>query len=145
MTRHAAGFTLTEMVVVLVIAVVLAAFAIPMFSYREIDNAWFHEQVRASVRYAQRTAVAQRRCVYVQVVGTQLRLLYGDASCAITAIPVRELATDQAFAIDAPSGIALAAAPNPFRFNGLGQPGSAAAVTVGTRTVTVNAETGYVE
>lgn len=145
MMRRLRGFTLVEIVVVLVITTILAAFAFPLFDLREIDNAWFQEQVRSGVRYAQRTAVAQRRCVFVQVTPTQLSLLYDDGACAISATPLRELATDQAFALAAPAGIALSAAPNPFRFNGLGQPSSAAVITVGTRTVTVNAETGYVQ
>lgn len=145
MRRSLQGFTLAELVIVIVIAAILAAIAIPQFNLREIDNAWFHEQVRSGVRYAQRTAVAQRRCVFVSVTPAQLSLFYGDSSCAMTANPVRELATDQAFVLDAPTGVALGAAPNPLRFNGLGQPGAAATVTVGTKAVTVAAETGYVQ
>lgn len=145
MNRRARGFTLAELVTVIAIAAVLAALAIPQFSFRDIDASWFHEQVRSSVRYAQRTAVAQRRCVFVSVAATQLSLFYGDAACAITATPVTELATNQAYVINAPAGVTLSSAPNPFSFNGLGQPSSAASVSVSGRTVTVNAESGYVQ
>lgn len=145
MKRHALGFTLAELVTVIVIAAILAAIAIPQFNPRGIDAAWFHEQVRSGVRYAQRTAVAQRRCVFVSVTATKLSLLYGDATCAITASPVTDLATNQAFELTAPSGVTLGAAPTPFSFNGLGQPSSAASVNVDGKTVTVNAETGYVQ
>jgi MSHA pilin protein MshC len=145
MKRRALGFTLAELVIVIVIAAILAAIAIPQFNLREIDAAWFHDQVRSGVRYAQRTAVAQRRCVFVSVTATKLSLLYGDAGCAITAIPVTDLATNQAFELTAPAGVTLGAAPNPFSFNGLGQPSSAASVSVDGKTVTVNAETGYVQ
>jgi MSHA pilin protein MshC len=145
MRRHASGFTLAELVIVIVIAAILAAIAIPQFNLREIDAAWFHEQVRSGVRYAQRTAVAQRRCVFVSVTATQLSLLYGDPACAITATPVTDLATNQAFVLTAPTGVTLGAAPNPFSFNGLGQPSAAASVTVDGKTVTVNAESGYVQ
>jgi MSHA pilin protein MshC len=145
MKGRTGGFSLTELVIVIVIAAILAAFAIPRFNLREIDASWFHEQVRSGVRYAQRTAVAQRRCVFVSVAPTQLSLLYGDASCAITAAPVRDLATNQPFVLAAPTGVTLSAAPNPFGFNGLGQPSAAATVTVAGKAVVVNAETGYVQ
>jgi hypothetical protein len=79
------------------------------------------------------------------VTPTQLELRYGDASCAITATHLRDLSRNQSFVLTAPSGVALSAAPNPFRFNGLGQPGSAATVTVGAKIVAVNAESGYVQ
>ncbi len=63
----------------------------------------------------------------------------------MTATPVRDLATDQPFVLAAPSGVPLALAPNPLRFNGLGQPSAAATVSVAGQTVVVNAETGYVQ
>lgn len=143
--RRMRGVTLPELVIVIVIAAVLAAIAIPQFNQPQIEATWFHEQARATVRYAQRVAVAQRRCVFVSVAAPNLRLFYGDASCAITATPVSDLASGNPVVIAAPTAVALSAAPNPFRFNGLGQPGAAATVSVGTRTITVNAETGYVQ
>ncbi|MEX2199125.1 MAG: prepilin-type N-terminal cleavage/methylation domain-containing protein [Burkholderiales bacterium] len=145
MRRLQRGFTLAELVVVIVIAAILAAIAIPQFNQPEIDAAWFHEEARSTVRYAQRTAVAQRRCVFVEVTPPQLRLVYGDASCVISATAVANLASGNPVEITAPSGVALSAAPNPFRFNGLGQPSAAATVSVGGRTIVVNAETGYVQ
>lgn len=142
MRRYALGFTLAELVTVIVVAAILAAIAIPQFNLREIDAAWFHEQVRSGVRYAQRTAVAQRRPVFVVVeAGPRLALCYADPCGA----RVTELATGNSFLLNAPSGVALSISVSPLSFNGLGQPSSGATLNVGGKTITINAETGYVQ
>lgn len=140
--RRARGFSLAELVIVIVIAAILAALAIPQFNTREIDATWYHEQVRSAVRYAQRTAVAQRQQVFVVVeAGPQLALCYADP-CGTR---VTGLSTGQPYRLVAPAGVGLAISATPLSFNGLGQPSSAATVTVGSRVITVNAETGYVQ
>ena len=48
--RRARGYSLAELVVVIVIATILAAIAIPQFNQPEIDATWYHEQVRSAVR-----------------------------------------------------------------------------------------------
>ncbi|MGH8686108.1 MAG: pilus assembly FimT family protein [Burkholderiales bacterium] len=145
MSARQQGYSLMELVLVIVVLAILAAIAIPQFDLRTANAAWYHEQVRSGVRYAQRAAVAQRRCVFVTVSGTQVALFYGDASCVITATPLTQLANGQNYVLPVPSGVSVSAAPGTFGFNGLGQPSSAATVTVGSRTITVNAETGYVQ
>lgn len=143
MNTRARGFTLTELVVVIAVASILAAIAIPQFNQPEIDATWFHEQVRAGVRHAQRTAVAQRRQVFVLVeAGPRLALCYADPCGAAR---VTELATGNPVLLNAPSGVALSISASPLSFNGLGRPSSGATLSVGGRTVTVNAETGYVQ
>ena len=143
MNIRARGFTLTELVVVIAVASILAAIAIPQFNQPEIDATWFHEQVRAGVRHAQRTAVAQRRQVFVLVeAGPRLALCYADPCGAAR---VTELATGNPILLNAPSGVALSISASPLSFNGLGRPSSGATLSVGGRTVTVNAETGYVQ
>ena len=143
MNRRARGFTLAELVVVIVIAAILAAVAIPQFNQPAIDATWYHEQVRSGVRYAQRTAVAQRRQVFVLVeAGPRLALCYADPCGAARVI---ELATGNPVLLNAPGGVALSISASPLSFNGLGRPSSGATLSVGGRTVTVNAETGYVQ
>ena len=136
------GFTLTELAIVIVIAAILAALVIPQFNIRDIDAAWYHEQVRSGVRYAQRTAVAQRRPVFVVVeAGPRLALCYADP-CGTR---VTDLATGNPVLLNAPSGVSLSISVSPLSFNGLGQPSSAATINVGGQTIAVNAETGYVQ
>jgi MSHA pilin protein MshC len=140
--KRARGFSLVELVVTIVIATIIAVIAIPRFTDSESKATWFFEQVKAGVRYAQREAVAQRRCVFVSTSATQLQLFYGDSSCAITATPLADFATGAAYVLTAPSGVTIG--PTTFSFNGLGQPSAPVSLSVGSRTITVTAETGYV-
>jgi len=141
--RARGGYSLIELAVTIVIAGILAALAIPLFTQPEIDATWFHEQVKAGVRYAQRQAVAQRRCVFVAVSAPQLELFYGDASCVITGTRLTQLATGANYILTAPSGVTLAPATT-FSFNALGRPSAGVTITVAGKPVTVTAETGYV-
>ena len=82
MTRQPreAGFTLTELVLVIVIAGILSAAV-----YNKIDVASFKaegttDQVKSAVRYAHKLAVAQRRNVYISAAGNDVSLCY-DSGC----------------------------------------------------------------
>ena len=133
------GFSMLELVVVLVIVGVLAAVFVPRFTQPEIDATWYHEQVKAGVRYAQRQAVAQRRSVFVRVQPALLELCY-DAGCAV---PLTHITTGVPYALNAPSGVTLSPSTT-FSFNGLGQPSAALTLNVGGHLLNVTGETGYV-
>ena len=130
------GYSALELVIALVIAGILAALAMPYFADREANATWFQEQVKAALRYAQRQAVANRRPVHVFLAASQVRLCF-DNPCTNELIHHR---------LDAPSGVAISTGTANFFFNGLGKPsiGSTLNFTVGGKTVTVHAETGYV-
>ena len=58
------GFTLVELVTIIVILGILAAAAAPRFFDRNVfDSRGFNDQVIATLRHAQKTAIAQRRFV----------------------------------------------------------------------------------
>ena len=147
--RRPQGFSLLELVVVLILAGILTALAIPRLTNTESQATWFHEQVKAAVRYAQRQAVAQRRCVFVSLQSSapQVRLSYGDNNCADTGTRLTEISTGADYVLTAPSGVVFPPpTPAQFAFNSLGQPtGGAVAFSTGGGTINVNADTGYVQ
>jgi MSHA pilin protein MshC len=137
----AAGFTLTELVVVIIIATVLAAFAVARIDRKGFDTEGYANQVAATVRYAQKLAVAQRRSVTVTVSGNSISLTYPAPVSAAVMMPP---STDP-YVISAPSGVTIADAS--FTFDALGRPSAGTTLTVSgdaPRTITIEAETGYV-
>jgi MSHA pilin protein MshC len=135
---RADGFSLLELIVVIALAGILAALAIPHFTDTESRATWYSEEVKAAMRYAQRQAVAQRRNVYVCIGATSISLAY-DAGCSTL---LTQPGTTAAYSLTAPSGASLTVAT--FSFNALGQPSSAQSLAIAGHTVTVEAETGYV-
>jgi len=140
-----AGFTLIEMIVVVMVLSVLAVVVMPRMSGpNDFDTQAFHDRALAAVRYAQKVAIAQNTTVFVITAGNVLSLCF-DAGCAVA---VNDPAATQALTVAAPSGTTLTSSAGSFSFDGLGRPsGGAVVFTVGgtpTRTFTVEQETGYV-
>lgn len=158
------GFTLVELVLILVIAGILAVFALPrMFDRNTFDTRAWSDEAKAMVRYAQKMAIAQNRRVFVNFNGNSVALCY-DAACAVHVRSTSNQKASVACGNDAtwmciaiPGNVAIVPANANFYFNALGRPFNAIdnnpvssrlnfAVTGGdlTRTITVEPETGYV-
>ncbi|MBY0241138.1 MAG: prepilin-type N-terminal cleavage/methylation domain-containing protein [Burkholderiaceae bacterium] len=80
--RGSAGFTLVELITVMVVVGVLGAVAAPRFFDRKaFDAVAFSNQVASILRYGQKTAIAQNRSVYVRLNGSSVALCF-DSTCA---------------------------------------------------------------
>lgn len=152
------GFTLVELVVTMIIIGILAVVALPRFDLlRGYDEIGYRDKVKATLEYARKSAVAQRRYSCVSVSGSNLTLTidqnipeaYIPGTCPANplALPTPDNACGGATnQICAPSGITLAG-PATLTFTPLGKPSAAGGYTVtgdAAHAITVEAETGYV-
>ncbi len=141
--RQSSGFTLVELVMVLVIAGILSATALPKFSDNSVfQSRGFADQVLATLRYAQKTAIAQHQNVCVNLAVTTVTLTIDNAACS-TNLNLPDRPTNS---LTAPTDITLTTTAATLTFDANGRPSTAATITIPevSTAITVEAETGYV-
>lgn len=146
----AAGFTLTELVVVIAIAAILSAFAVARINTASFDTEGFANQVSATLRYAQKIAISQRRNVAVAISAGAVSLTYPDAPLSGTAL--HKPPSADPFTVSKPSGATLTGTlvGTTLTFSALGKPSPAGGTIIVSGgdiapiTITVESETGYV-
>jgi len=138
------GFTLIELVMTIVIVGVLAVTVFPRFFDRlTFDSRSFSDGVIATVRYAQKAAIAKHRFVCVTITSSNVSLKYGTTSaCADGSLQIPPGKSS----LGVPGGVTVTAAS--FSFDSLGRPSAPQSILINgggvAKTITVAAETGYV-
>lgn len=144
------GFTLIELITVMILVGIVAVVTLPRMSllggWNEIG---YRDRVKATLEYARKSAVAQRRVVRVTIAGSALTVEAqqqtpeGEGTAGWRAL-ILPGSNSNSFA--APSGVSLAPANDTVTFSALGRPDAAKSYTVsgGVGTITVEAETGHV-
>ena len=142
------GFTMVELVTAIVIIGILATVVMPRFMGRDtFASRGFYDEAQSVVRYAQKTAIAWRRPVYVCITATTVSAGTVSGCGTLVAHPV----TGNPLTTTAPSGVTLTTAS--FSFDGGGRPSPNAQTTITfnsgiagdpARQIVVEAETGYV-
>lgn len=151
------GFTLVELVVILIIVGILAVVVVPRFmDAGSFDARGYHDQSLAMLRYAQKVAIARRTPVFVNVDQTSSTIcltFVADPGCT-SGTGVLNPADNQWFRRTAPDGVTFSASTS-FSFSALGRPQPDAGVSGPlisfnitydgvSRAVQVERETGYV-
>jgi len=141
---HRRGFTLIELITVMIVIGILAVFVLPRFAnVDDFDARGFQDETRSLLQYAQQSAVAQHRYVCVSFSASGASLSAGATSACGTPLTGPNGATP--FTVTARSGTGYSTAPSNFYFDALGKPSTGQTITVtGSGSVTVEAETGYV-
>jgi MSHA pilin protein MshC len=142
---------------VMVIAGILAAVIAPRFFDADVfKSRGFADQVQASLRYAQKTAIAQHRNVCVAMTASDITLTIANAIPSLATSPCNTplvLPGQATNSISTPS-TSITLSPASFGFDALGKPfdapgtSSTAQKTItisgATNNIVVEAETGYV-
>ena len=144
------GFTLVELVLVIAIVALLAAFAAPRFFDNQVfDERSYHDELVSAVRYAQKVAVGSGCSVRIVIDPsgyslTQQSSLAGHCDPADATFPVPVLLPDgQPMTGGTPQGVVAGPAVTVV-FDALGSTDLVAdqALTVGARSFTIQAESG---
>jgi MSHA pilin protein MshC len=159
--RSQRGFTLIELIMVVVMLGVLAVFAAPkILNTGDVNARGLHDETLALLRYAQKAAIGQRRmvCVSFNTSGTTHGATLTLENPTLTGTPLVCNANlvgpkgENPATVTAKSGAAYVSAPAVV-FDGLGQPVSTARVALADNvlitftnaaSITIEAGTGYV-
>jgi len=143
MMNKPCGYTLFELVIIIVLLGILSVFVIPRIDLAGFRSTGFSQQALASIRFAQKLAISSGCGVEVEISGAnpdvcQLRWsgCAGNASIANPASGQNDFCADS-------TPIGVAPSVN-FTYDLLGVPSSGQSFTVDGRTFIVEPNTGFV-
>ncbi len=148
-TQAQFGFTVLELVVVMVVIGILSVVVLPRLSlFDGFDQLGYRDRVRATLEYARKSAVAQRRKVQVKLEANKVTVMIAsDVPEATTTTFNRNLVLpgSNSHTFNAPAGVTLSP-PADLVFDALGQPsaGGSFTITGSSAPIVVEAVTGYV-
>ena len=138
-TIREAGFTLIELVVVLLLAAILAAIVLPnlnLDNFRQIGGV---QQATAAVRFAQKQAIVSGCQVDVFISGNNCTLNWNG--CTSASLPNPQTGNNN-FCLNSNPGVSPAVS---FSFNNIGAPSAGQSINFANgRTLIVEPNTGFI-
>lgn len=150
--RPRLGFTLIELVLIILILGALAVFAAPRLNIGGFNNYTFRQEVVNALRYAQKTAVASRCDVQVDIRSDRVTLSYrsGGTSSECGNGDFTETLPHPSrgghFVVRARRDAAIASGTGTIEFDGRGSPDAGVQITfAGGDSVAVIEDTGFID
>ena len=152
--RNHSGVTLIELVMVILLIGILAVYAAPKFDISIFRNNNFFLQATSSIRYAQKQAIASGCNIEVNINAAGCNLQWSNpsatASCPTDTTVINSPSNGSTNFCNNSTPAGSPTGGN-FRFDSIGRPmdtsntllTTALSIVIGTRTILVEAETGY--
>ncbi len=143
---YSLGFSLIELIAVLMIVSILAVVAIPRLWGSGYDESRLYDATIAALRYAHRAAVTSQRTVCASFSATQLTLTYdpnyGGTTCSANLVSPGSGATP--YTVTAPGSTSYTSFSN-FYFDRVGTPSTGQTIVLsGGQSIVVETVSGYV-
>jgi MSHA pilin protein MshC len=140
-----AGFTLVELVLMLVLIGVLAATVAPRLSGSAIDEVRFYNETLAFLRYAQKTAISQRRKVCVAFTATAVTATVSSSFSGACGSALTGPGGVSPYSATAQNGAGFSSTPSPIVFDAAGAPDNPQSLAlVNSNAIVVEPGSGYV-
>jgi len=148
--KRAAGFTMVELIMVIVILGILAAVAMPRMDtsgYRALE---FHDMTVAALRFAQKTATSHRRMVCVAFTASSVTLTIdhdNSGACNGQALNLPGMNSNIVQSLDTTNAVITSGTPSglDFSFNADGIGTDRSIAITGQTVISVVGTTGYVQ
>tara|TARA_R110002072_G_scaffold296981_1_gene469355 strand:- start:1842 stop:2297 length:456 start_codon:yes stop_codon:yes gene_type:complete len=143
------GFTLIELIVVIVVIAILVSYAIPRLNLNTFRESGFVQQSTASLRYGQKQAIGSGCRINVFITATDCTIQFGlpvGVGCPAGGTNVVNPATGLNDFCESSTPESSADLPTTIQFDNIGRPNATLgdlSLNLGSRTITIEPETGF--
>ena len=144
------GFTLIELVVVILLVAILASFAAPRLNLGTFRQTGFVQQAMATIRYGQKQAIGSGCEVNVSITVTDCTLQWNGTpaglGCPVVGTNITNLATGLNNFCGSSTPESTADLPAALRFDNIGRPTATLgdlSINLGSRVIIIEPETGF--